>query len=354
MCANHLKFAIAAQRVEIEAMEKNRDEKGLRRLLDPVFLGALALLLLNDHLLKAAYHNFWTGKVSDFAGLYAFAWLGMRLLPGRAAGVAWFLAIAFAFWKSPWVMPLLDAWNAAGILPLHRVLDYGDWAALLVLPMAYRRSSMVKAQLSMARRDHKLAEGLVLCLSIFAFCATSYTNDFDFDAKYDLQIPPSEVVSRLNMISAEDKRDNAPLSLTHQNANEFRQEGDHRIYLHHNTDTQTYCDTIYAQIDDSIFIDEIREYQIPNIDSMYVNPDGIFKYDFSLRSELDTSKTTLQCIVVPAILKLEAHGRGSRLHLLHVETHNCEALPTGETKEKPEDYLRKRFEAVVVARLKQR
>jgi hypothetical protein len=334
-------------------MEKNWSETRLRRLLDPAFVGALALLLLNDHVLKAAFHNFWTGKLSDFAGLYAVAWVGMVLLPSRAAGVAWFLAIGFAFWKSPLVMPLLDAWNGAGIWPLHRVLDYGDWAALLVLPLAKWRSRELRPKLVIPHPIHKIAEGLVLCLSIFAFCATSYTNDFDYEVKYDFAISPTEVARRLNVINVADKRNNAPLSLMHHNANEFQQEGDHRIYLHHNTDTQTHCDTIYAQIDDSIFIDEIRAYQIPNIDSMYVNPDGIFRYDFSLRSELDTSKNTLQCIVVPALLKLEAHGMGSRLHLLHIETHNCEALPAGETKEKPEEYLRKRFEEVVVERLKQ-
>ncbi len=335
-------------------MEKNWSKTRLRRLLDPAFLGALALLLLNDHVLKAAFHNFWTGKLSDFAGLYAVAWIGMRLLPSRATGVAWFLAIGFAFWKSPLVMPLLDAWNGAGILPLHRVLDYGDWAALLVLPLAEWRSRELRPKLVIPHPIHKIAEGLVLCLSIFAFCATSYTNDFDFDAKYDLLIAPSEVVRRLNMISVEDQRDNPPLSLLHEKANEFQQEGEQRIYLHHNTDTQTYCDTIYAQIDDSVFIDEIREYQIPNIDSMYVNPDGIFRYRFTLRSELDNSENKLQCTAVPALLKLQGHGKGSRLYLLHMETHNCEALPAGEKTEKPEDYLRKRFEAVVIERLKQR
>jgi len=38
-------------------------------LLHPITVGALALLLLNDHLLKAAWPGVVTGKLSDFAGL---------------------------------------------------------------------------------------------------------------------------------------------------------------------------------------------------------------------------------------------------------------------------------------------
>jgi len=37
--------------------------------LHPLALGALALLILNDHYLKAAYPGWWTGKLSDLAGL---------------------------------------------------------------------------------------------------------------------------------------------------------------------------------------------------------------------------------------------------------------------------------------------
>ncbi|MCP4580716.1 MAG: hypothetical protein GY839_03815 [candidate division Zixibacteria bacterium] len=42
-------------------------------LFNPIFLLALALLLLNDHLLKAAYPGWLTGKLSDFAGLFVMA-----------------------------------------------------------------------------------------------------------------------------------------------------------------------------------------------------------------------------------------------------------------------------------------
>lgn len=41
-------------------------------LLHPAVLSAIAVLVLNDHVLKAAFHNPLTGKLSDFAGLLFF------------------------------------------------------------------------------------------------------------------------------------------------------------------------------------------------------------------------------------------------------------------------------------------
>jgi hypothetical protein len=41
-------------------------------LLHPVAIGAIALLVLNDHVLKAAFPGFVTGKLSDLAGLIFF------------------------------------------------------------------------------------------------------------------------------------------------------------------------------------------------------------------------------------------------------------------------------------------
>lgn len=57
-------------------------------LLHPLAVGALGLLVLNDHLLKAAWPGFVTGKLSDLAGLAFFPILLMSgwELALRAAG----------------------------------------------------------------------------------------------------------------------------------------------------------------------------------------------------------------------------------------------------------------------------
>ncbi|MBN1584730.1 MAG: hypothetical protein JXA89_28750 [Anaerolineae bacterium] len=53
-------------------------------LTDPPAIAAIGLLLLNDHVLKAAVPSWWTGKLSDLAGLYfspfccLFSWVCWR------------------------------------------------------------------------------------------------------------------------------------------------------------------------------------------------------------------------------------------------------------------------------------
>lgn len=55
-------------------------------LLHPLALAAVALLLLNDHVLKAAFPSWWTGKLSDLAGLAFFPLFLQALWEwGRAA-----------------------------------------------------------------------------------------------------------------------------------------------------------------------------------------------------------------------------------------------------------------------------
>lgn len=60
-------------------------------MLHPLVLGSVAVLVLNDHLLKAAVGSWWTGKLSDVAGLVFFPVLLLAAveLAGAAAGRSW-------------------------------------------------------------------------------------------------------------------------------------------------------------------------------------------------------------------------------------------------------------------------
>jgi len=63
----------------------------LTALAQPVTLGSIALLLINDHLLKGHYPSALTGKLSDFAGLFFFPFLLAALFGLAGAAVARFL-----------------------------------------------------------------------------------------------------------------------------------------------------------------------------------------------------------------------------------------------------------------------
>ena len=111
----------------------------------PPFLLAVALLLLNDWVLKDAFGNWATGKLSDVAGLFAFALFWSALLPRYRRATVSLTAVAFLIWKSPLSTDALAAWNAIGIWPLRRVVDYTDWLALAALYPAFRVLDRVAA-----------------------------------------------------------------------------------------------------------------------------------------------------------------------------------------------------------------
>ena len=60
-----------------------------RALITPPAIFAIALLVLNDHVLKAQYGGWWTGKLSDVAGLAVFPLLlcaAIELGTGKSIG----------------------------------------------------------------------------------------------------------------------------------------------------------------------------------------------------------------------------------------------------------------------------
>ena len=145
--------------------------------LHPVFLFALALLIANDVWFKPLFHNALTGKLSDFAGVFAFAYFWSALAGRREAAIHVLVGIAFALWKSPWSQPAIDAWNALGVWPVARVVDASDLLALAVLPFSWRL--LRRSPRATASRIETLpgpalaAKCMVAAIAVVAFTATS-------------------------------------------------------------------------------------------------------------------------------------------------------------------------------------
>jgi hypothetical protein len=135
-------------------------------LLHPLALGAIAVLLVNDHVLKAAWPGLVTGKLSDFAGLIFFplflqasaeiasAALGRWQGPDRrilrvsvVATASVFIAIktlpaanalvAMLLGEAQWWMARLTVGGAPAAAPVSIVLDPSDLVALPMLIVAY-------------------------------------------------------------------------------------------------------------------------------------------------------------------------------------------------------------------------
>ncbi len=138
-----------------------------------MFIGAVTVLIVNDWVLKQAVGGWWTGKLSDVAGLFAFAVFLSALDPHRRKALFGLLALAFMLWKSPLSEPALQAWNAWGVWPLRRVVDYSDWLALVALVPAYQFVHQPRPTMVGRVAWTRLAAITIATVSVVAFAASS-------------------------------------------------------------------------------------------------------------------------------------------------------------------------------------
>jgi hypothetical protein len=98
----------------------------------PLFYLSALLLACNDFVWKAQFHNTFTGKLSDFAGIALWVLFWEAWLPKHFRVHLYCLsAIIFTWFKSPLSEGVLQ------FLHLQRVVDYTDLYALLVLLPLY-------------------------------------------------------------------------------------------------------------------------------------------------------------------------------------------------------------------------
>jgi hypothetical protein len=137
----------------------------------PAFVLALALLLANDLVLKAAFPGWVTGKLSDVAGLFVLPYFLAWLWPARRRG--WHIAVALAFvaWKLPVSRPFVAMWNAAPWFDIARVEDLTDLLALPMVALSWRATARA------ATRVVHLPGLALAVVSLVAFTATSRPPD---------------------------------------------------------------------------------------------------------------------------------------------------------------------------------
>lgn len=162
-------------------------EKHLFRIL---FLASIFLLLINDLYLKYEYHNYLTGKLSDFAGLFAFPYFFSCFFPKKAKQIYIISGILFVIWKSHFSQPIFDFAHSYGV-GIDRIVDYSDLISLLIIPVSYIYS---KTDFEQILRPNKILKPIIISICCFAFIATSLPKHIeDIPAKSELKIDvPSE------------------------------------------------------------------------------------------------------------------------------------------------------------------
>lgn len=151
----------------------------------PLFISSLALLLSNDFFWKSQYANWFTGKLSDIAGLVVLPVFCRVLWPRLSkTNIILGCALFFCWWKSPLSQPVLLFLQTNLHLPVQRVIDYTDLLALLVLPLTLW---LQPVQLSLHPFFAKSVQWSIGMFTVFSLCATTLPYRQLFHAHPDME-----------------------------------------------------------------------------------------------------------------------------------------------------------------------
>ncbi|MEO6391906.1 MAG: hypothetical protein ABIP75_08655 [Pyrinomonadaceae bacterium] len=174
----------------------------LHSLTRPGFVIGLCLLLLNDFVLKSYFHNWFSGKLSDFAGLFVFPFFFAAFAPRFRRHIYLVTALAFVFWKSNYSEPLIQALEVVVPIGIGRVVDASDLLALVVLPLSFQYGSRLsvkeRADLVLPMR-RKVAIFLIALVSVFAFTATTskWDRSVSYHKEYEFEVSREELIRKL-------------------------------------------------------------------------------------------------------------------------------------------------------------
>lgn len=172
----------------------------------PAFIVCVLALLLNDWVLKVAWHNALTGKLSDLAGLAAFPAFFCAIWPGRKAVKYIYLvtALVFCWWKLPCSESAEIFLRNNLRLPVGRVTDPTDLWALIALPVSY----CLFIQRPTSWRLSKPVCIMMGCIAFIAFCADTPPKSYFYHLRGETQSEvykkgfttkqsPAEILARL-------------------------------------------------------------------------------------------------------------------------------------------------------------
>lgn len=140
-------------------------------LLNYVFIVSIILLFINDHFLKLHFHNWFTGKFSDFLGMIIFPLFLAYIFPRLRTFSVFVSFVLFIFWKSPFSEGFIDFYNHISPIAVARVVDYTDFIAFVFLVIPFL---LIKYDaLLQPFKIRKISPALVLAPSVFVMMATS-------------------------------------------------------------------------------------------------------------------------------------------------------------------------------------
>lgn len=151
-----------------------------KHILNSVFLISLVILLLNDHFLKASFHNGVTGKLSDIFGIIVFVqFLSIFGSENSRKYIYLFSAIAFTVWKLELSTSFIETWNKLDLFTIGRTVDYTDLFCLSILiPVYFHNPGAVKFTKA------KIFIYPLAAVAFMAITATTIKSNFAFQYVY--------------------------------------------------------------------------------------------------------------------------------------------------------------------------
>ena len=155
------------------------------------------MLFINDHFLKLHFHNWFTGKFSDFLGMIIFPLFLAYVFPRLRTFSIFISFVLFIFWKSPFSEGFIDFYNHISPIAVARVVDYTDFIAFVFLVIPFL---LIKYDaLLQPFKIRKISPALVLVPSVFVMMATSPPPYYRFGSDgivlfndYSFKIPKSK------------------------------------------------------------------------------------------------------------------------------------------------------------------
>ncbi|WP_139258328.1 hypothetical protein [Epilithonimonas mollis] len=87
--------------------------------------------------MKLQFHNWFTGKLSDIAGIILLPFLLTFLVPKLQQNSVYFTALFFILWKSSYSGKLIEIYNSVSPISIHRAVDYTDLFVMIFLVVPY-------------------------------------------------------------------------------------------------------------------------------------------------------------------------------------------------------------------------
>jgi hypothetical protein len=129
------------------------------------------------------------------------------IVPKLSKSISIITGIGFFIWKLPLFTPVVDLINQLSFITIHRVIDYSDYLALLILPLSYYLINYHKLRPILKIEKIKyFSKFALLGISLFAFCATSVVwrempqGTVFIGDSYNIKLPKDSVIASIQRL----------------------------------------------------------------------------------------------------------------------------------------------------------